>query len=121
VEIFPPSIVVTFGPPIWFVIEPDGIFSRILVPSVILFVDVNVTNPVKLIACVDALNVGIPVPPPAVVSTTVYVEYQYLFEFPAVYVGAPMSQFEVKLVNEFEENVYDVADGVEGAVPDVSW
>jgi hypothetical protein len=50
VEIFPPLIVVTPGPPIWFVIEPDGIFSNILVPSLILFVDENVTSPVNPIA-----------------------------------------------------------------------
>ena len=31
---------------------------------------VNVTKPVNPIACLESPNVGVPVPPPAVVSTT---------------------------------------------------
>ena len=55
------------------------------------------------------------VSPPAVVSTAVYVEYQYLLLFPAANVGAPFAQFDVKPPKFPVLKVNDVAEGVDGA------
>ena len=81
VVILPPSMVVV----------PDEPKDKVLpLPSSIEFVPVKVTSPLNPIPCTEAWKVKLlpdAVSPPAVFSSAVKYEYQYLFVFPAAKVG----------------------------------
>ena len=121
VDTTPPSILVVLAPPIWDCTSAASTIDELFVPSVILFAEVNVTKPVNPIACTGEVKDGEPVFEPPLDSFTLNRENQYLFELPAVKVGALNPQFEVRDVKVCAEKLYAVALGVPGLLADDSW
>ena len=122
VDTTPPFIFVVLAPPMWFWIEPEGMFCKTFEPSDISPpVDEKVTKPVNPIACTAAVNDGEPVFDSLLDSFTLKRENQYALELPAENVGALNPQLEVKLVKLCAEKLYAVAVGVVGWLADDSW